>query len=109
MAFGVKSWIAQILKDRSLGVSHLRLTDIEVVGNGVLQGSVPGPLLFVMYVNGITNGMENQCLVFADDTKLSGRGNSEAIQRNLDKVYQRSRRLDAALSERMPASHGSRS
>ena len=38
---------------------------------GVLQGSVLGPLLFLIYVNDIVNNTELVTKLFADDTSLS--------------------------------------
>ena len=37
---------------------------------GVPQGSVLGPLLFLVYINDLLNGIESTCKIFADDTSL---------------------------------------
>ena len=41
----------------------------EVVISGVPQGSVLGPLLFVLYMNDLPDTLVCPCMMFADDTK----------------------------------------
>ena len=42
---------------------------------GVPQGSVLGPLMFLMYVNGIADNLLNISRLFADDTSVSSSSN----------------------------------
>ena len=45
-------------------------SDMKVTEYGVPQGSVPGPLLFLLYVNGLSSCSSNSPRLFADDTCL---------------------------------------
>lgn len=40
------------------------------INSGVPQGSVLGPLLFLTYINDITENLETDCFCYADDTSL---------------------------------------
>ena len=65
------------------------------VASGVPQGSVLGPLLFIIYVNDLDIDLTSNLVKFADDTKMSGKGNTEencaALQRDLDILLEWSR------------------
>ena len=42
----------------------------ENVNTGLLQRSILGPLLFLIYINDLSNGVSSNCKLFADDTSL---------------------------------------
>jgi len=68
----VLRWIENRLCGRKQKVMLGRqVSDWSEVLNGVPQGSVLGPILFVLYINDIDECINSKILKFADDTKIS--------------------------------------
>ena len=91
MGKSIINWIEQWLTDRKQRV----VVDGEVsswksVLSGVPQGSVLGPILFLVYINDLEEGVTGSILKFADDTKLFRKtkeiGDKQNLQDDIDKL-----------------------
>ena len=91
MGNSIINWIEQWLTDRRQRV----VVDGEVsswksVLSGVPQGSVLGPILFLVYINDLEDGVTGSILKFADDTKLFRKtkeiGDKQHLQDDIDKL-----------------------
>lgn len=79
-------WIEEWLKDRSQRVViQGEYSDWLPVTSGVPQGSVLGPVLFLIYINDLDDSIINWILKFADDTKLFGKSDSDHERKTLQK------------------------
>ena len=67
----ILNWIKAFLSGRSQ-VVKVNGADSEstAVLSGIPQGSVLGPLLFVIYIDDLPEAVTSDALLFADDTKL---------------------------------------
>ena len=65
------NWIESFLTKRSQCVKSYDSSSLAEVLSGVPQGSVLGPLLFMLFVNDLPKVVKNSAIkIFADDTKL---------------------------------------
>ena len=73
--FGIPDYILDILEDFLVGRSmRVKVGDvfstIKFILSGVPQGSVLGPLLFLLFVNDLPEGIRSILKLFADDVKM---------------------------------------
>ena len=74
-AYGIKGemlkWVESFLSERVQEVlvngSHSARAQVL---SGIPQGSVLGPILFVLYINDLPDMLKSDCYLFADDTKI---------------------------------------
>ena len=94
-AYGIRGnllkWIENLLIGRQQKVIlNGSSSKWNYVTSGVPQGSVLGPLLFILYVNDITDGLQSTLEMFADDSKLyriiRNPCDSEALRQDLNHI-----------------------
>jgi len=96
-------WIqAFLVSRRQRAVANGCSSDWAPVSSGVPQGSILGPLLFLLYVNDVGVGLESQTRLFADDCTIFrdvvGREDCKALQSDLHHLYQWSHKWQLHLN-----------
>jgi hypothetical protein len=70
---------------------------------GIPQGSVLGPILFVIYINDLPREIKSRSLLFADDTKIyrliKSIADSNQLQKDLDCLVEWSKKWLLAFNE----------
>ena len=87
----VIEWIKDFLTDREQRVVLDGISsNLVKVTSGVPQGSVIGPLLFLIYINDLSKEIDSKVRVFADDTviyrEIKGSEDRLALSNDLDKI-----------------------
>ena len=87
-AYGVEGpileWITNFLFERKQRVCvDGCFSSWQPISSGVPQGSVVGPILFIIYINDLPDVIQSMCKIFADDTKIYRPINSPDDQQTL--------------------------
>ena len=100
----VLGWIKSFLTNRKQKVAvEGKMSSWTDVKSGIPQGSVFGPVLFVVFINDMPNSVLSTCNMFADDTKVYKEINNpedhKALQLDLDRMNEWSHRWQLPFNE----------
>jgi len=80
-------WFASFLTGRSFNVKVSEMRSAHApVGSGIPQGTILGPLLFILFINNVSYVISNsQIQLYADDSKMYSRANNIEQCNNFNK------------------------
>ena len=93
-------WLTSYLKDRKQRVKiGDKLSTTQIINSGCPQGSALGPLLALIYLNKLSTRIQNDFLLFADDTSIyASYAKTDLMttqlshQKDLDEIYEYGRK-----------------
>ena len=80
--YGIGNHIGNWIQDFRVCING-QFSNWAPVTSGIPQGSVLGPLLFVIYINDLPDDITSDIFLFADDTKIFNRIDSQEDANNL--------------------------
>ena len=85
-------WLHNFLMDRrQFVITGNAISEPSPVISGIPQGTVLGPILFLLFISDIDNDIENTASMFADDTRVTSKiateDDVENMQDDLNKIY----------------------
>ena len=85
----VINWIDKWLTHRRQRVTvDFEISNWKSVLSGVPQGSILGPMLFLIYINDLEDDISSKVLKFVDDTKVFRKVTNDTDKRSLqDDLY----------------------
>lgn len=95
--YGIKGnllrWFASYLSNRTQYVSFNGYkSHLIIPASGVPQGSILGPLLFVLFINDLGSGLSSYYLLYADDLKIfrkiSDANDCRILQTDLNRIVE---------------------
>ncbi|KAI8500850.1 hypothetical protein Bbelb_216680 [Branchiostoma belcheri] len=100
----VNVWITAFLTDRTQAVVvNGECSDFVSVKSGVPQGSVLGPLLFLIYINDLPSALTSSARLFADDTAaytyntITSIQDQALLQQDLERLAEWERKWDMSF------------
>jgi hypothetical protein len=90
--YSVIGWISSFLAGRTQKVVvDGYCSESSPVTSGVPQGTVVGPMLFLIYIDNITEGVTSSIRLFADDCllyrEIKNTDDAKALQQDLDRLH----------------------
>jgi hypothetical protein len=94
------AWIQNFLSNREQQVIVGDAVSEKVrVTSGIPQGSVLGPILFLLFINDLPDRVTSRLLLFADDTKIYAMDDLPALQADLDNLAEWSQEWQLTFNE----------
>ena len=92
LSSGLLNWFEDYLHDRKFCVRVNGVhSSMHSIKSGVPQGSILGPLLFIIFINDLPPTLSSPCLLYADDIKLwrpiAAPSDRLRLQADLDTLY----------------------